>query len=65
MTDIETIQEVIKQSKGWPVGIPTDEEMAKELVNKGYARWAPPAYTYSKPVFAISITSKGKIYAGV
>ncbi len=55
------LTEVQRRSKGWPVGIPVKEFMAKRLVALGYAEWAPPAFLYRKPVFAIRLTVRGEI----
>lgn len=56
-----TLQKVQRSSKGWPVGIPVPQRMAERLVNLGYAEWAPPAWLYRKPVFAIRLTTKAEV----
>lgn len=35
--------------------------MAKTLVNKGYAEWAPPVFNYRKLVHAIRLTVKAEV----
>jgi len=55
------LTEVQRRSKGWPVGIPVKRFMAQRLVALGYAEWAPPAFLYPKPVFAIRLTVKGEV----
>jgi hypothetical protein len=56
-----TLKEVERRSKGWPIGIPVNKSMAKRLVSLGYAEWAPPIFTYPKPVYAIRLTTRGKV----
>lgn len=55
--------EIKTRGKGWPVGIPMPERMAKNLVDKKLAEWAVTMFPYSNPVFSVRLTSLGEVYA--
>jgi hypothetical protein len=61
-----TLLDVIRRSKGWPVGITVPAGMGHRLVSLGYAEWAPPLH-YSLTVgnnrVAIRATTKGLVAA--
>lgn len=66
MTDItapqlRAMQGIARRSKGWPIGIPVHKAMARRLVAKGLAEWAPPVYRYTKPVFTVRLTVSGQV----
>lgn len=56
----KALQHIVDLSKGWPVGIPLPELMARRLVDLGLAEWAPAFFKYPKPVSTVRITEAGK-----
>lgn len=56
----EALENIVKRSKGWPVGIYTDEVVAKQLVEKKLAEWGMSYQPTPKGFVAIKITSVGR-----
>lgn len=54
------MQSVLSRSKGWPVGIPVPQAIARRLVAKQLAEWAPPFWNYPQQVFSIRLTGWGE-----
>ncbi len=65
---IRTLDYIVAQSKGWPVGIPIRISAARRLIHLGFVESAPCSYIHrlKKPVWAVRLTGAGhahlKIY---
>jgi hypothetical protein len=58
---LRTLKDIAARSKGWPVGIPADDRVAKGLVASGHLEYAPPAYNYQSNPRTYRLTTLGKL----
>lgn len=59
---LKILRNIAIRSKGWPVGIPADNDrLAKELIASGHLEYAPSAYNYPTNPCTYRLTVRGEL----